>query len=203
MLENLFTLLEQHLDGRSLYLGLLLFLVVFLESLLMFGYFVPAAAILVFTGGLVALDTVSFWPAMIGGTAGALAGSTLTFWLGRHHGERLWRIWPLDRYPRVVSRGRRLFERHGSASLVLGRFSKPLRPMVAAMAGAGAMPTRRFMWLNSMAVLLWSGTCLGMGMGVGLWFEAVSGRGLLAAAVLALIVLWWWWLRRRLSAASA
>ena len=197
--DTTLTLIDNKLIPEDVWVGVMLFVVMFLESILMLGYFIPAVAILLLVGSLVAMDMVSLWPALLGGALGAIAGSSFSFWLGRRYGERVWQTWPLRNYPRAVRRGRRLFDRHGATGLVLGRFSKPFRSLVPALAGTSRMSTRRFMTFNSMAIMVWSPAWVFAGMGVGVSVEALPARGLLAAGLLLGLVLIGWWAYRRRS----
>ncbi len=190
-------LIEQPMVTDDVQIGVILFAVVFLESILMLGYFIPAVAVLLFVGSLVAMEVISLWPVLIGGTLGAIAGSSFSFWLGRRYGDRVWEAWPLRNYPAAVRRSRYLFDRHGATGLVLGRFSKPFRSLMPALAGTSRMPVSRFMALNSLAIMIWSPAWVFAGMGVGFSVEAMPAQSLLAASVLVVVVLMGWWAYRR------
>jgi len=197
MLDNTAAFLEHHIYAHEYRVGVLLFAIMFLESILMLGYFIPAVAILLFVGGLVSIEAVSLAPVLVGGTLGAIAGSCFSFWLGRRYGERVWQTWPLRNYPQAVRRGRRLFDRHGATGLIVGRFSKPFRSLVPALAGTSRMSTRRFLAFNSAAIMIWSPAWLFAGMGVGFSLDAMSGQGMLVAGALLGVVLIGWWAVRR------
>lgn len=155
--------------------GMVLFVLVFVESLLVVGWFVPAVAAVLTAGGLIAVGAVAPLPALLGTMAGAFFGGCLSYWIGRRYRARIVRLWPFSRRPRLISRSRLFFRLHGGKGLVIARFSKPLRPVLPAVAGMSRMPPRRFLMANLLAVALWASAWLVIG------FLAVGSFTLLPA----------------------
>jgi membrane-associated protein len=92
--------------------------------------------------------------AYIGGIAGDSAG----YWLGRRVGLDVvcrWR-WTRRRLGRTVARARDHFERHGGASVFIGRWVGALRAVVPVVAGAARMPFGRFLVWDIPGVLTWT-----------------------------------------------
>src|SRR3954454_10353979 len=157
------------LDPRSLLsaLGAFgVFLILFAETGLLVGFFLPGDSLL-FTAGLLcataataplhlSLPTVLV-AAAAGALAGARAGPQTGFWIGRRVGPPL-----LDRpdRPRLhagVTRARAALDRYGNAkAIVLARFIPVVRTVLNPLAGTVGVPVRAFTTWQVVGGLLWS-----------------------------------------------
>jgi membrane protein DedA with SNARE-associated domain len=92
------------------------------------------------------------------GAAGALAGTSAGFALGRWRGERLltWLARRLRQSPQRLHLLRSEFAAHGATWLFAGRFISGLRNVTGLLAGASAMPTHRFLRVSAAAALTWA-----------------------------------------------
>lgn len=190
--------------------GAALALVAAAESLVLVGLLVPGAAVMFGAGALIGTGHLSFWPMVAWAVAGAIAGDSVSFWLGRRYGERLQTLWPLRRYPGLMSRGIGFFRRHGGKSVLVGRFVGPVRPIIPAVAGMMGMRTGVFLLVNAGSALLWAPAYLAPGMVFAASFSvAASVAGRLVALLILLAVAVWavWrglvWVRRTLAAFAA
>lgn len=143
-----------------------LFLLVFVEALIVVGYLVPAATVLFAVGALAGSGVVSFPLALAGTAAGATLGGSFNYWVGSRLQHRLDALWPFRQHPALLQRNRDFVRRHGGKSVFLARFSKPFRPTVSAVAGALGMDRRRFALFNLWGAILWSSAYLGVGFGL-------------------------------------
>ena len=143
---------------------LVLVAVVFAETGLLVGFFLPGDSLLFAGGVYVAAGVVPLpvWLVVLATWAAAIAGDQVAFLLGRRLGPRLFerrpsRLWS----PRHVEAGRAFFERHGHKAVVLARFVPLARTFTPVVAGALDMPRRRFSAYNVTGALLWcAGTVL-------------------------------------------
>jgi membrane protein DedA with SNARE-associated domain len=117
---------------------------------------IPSTAILIGVGALVATGGVDFLPIWIGASIGAVIGSTFSWWLGRHYGDRILRMWPLRDHPDLVTRGTTLFAKWGVWAIIIGHFFGPLRPVVFLMAGISRMRVLHFHFFNVAGSLAWA-----------------------------------------------
>ena len=153
------------LDPRSLLsaLGALgVFLVLFAETGLLIGFFLPGDSLL-FTAGLLcttgatATLHLSLPTVLIAAAAGALTGAQVGYWIGRRVGPRL-----LDRPDRPqlqhgVHRARVALDRYGAAkAIVLARFIPLVRTVLNPLAGTVGVPVRAFTAWQVAGGLLWS-----------------------------------------------
>ncbi len=181
-LNELLTWLQLHPELALLFV----FLVAFFESLIIVGMILPGAAFMVGFGALIALGALQAGPAVIVAILGAIAGDSLSYWLGRHYKQTLKAHWPFSAYPNLIERGEIFFHRHGGKSVMLGRFIGPLRPVVPAIAGMLAMPRSRFFLINVISACIWAPLYLLPGYLFGLSVDMASefaGRFLLLLAV--------------------
>lgn len=117
---------------------------------------VPSTAMLMAAGAAVATGLMPFLPLWVGAAAGALVGSTFSWWLGRRYGDRILRLRLLRDNPDLVARTERLFARWGMLAVPAGHFIGPLRPVVFLIAGMSGMSFRRFQAVNLPGALAWA-----------------------------------------------
>lgn len=153
-IEWITTLLSSH-HGLTLWISAGL---AFGETMAVISFFIPATTLLVAIGGLAAAGQVSLVPVWIGATGGAIAGATISWWIGHHWGDRLLRAWPFNRNPDRTARGVRAFQRWGLPAIFVGHFFGPLRAVVFIAAGASRLGFWRMQAVNIPASMLWAYT---------------------------------------------
>ena len=134
----------------------LAFLVSFAESFAFVSLLVPGTTILMACGALVPGGTLTLWPLIIGAVVGASLGDGLSYWLGWRYGHRINRLWPMSRYPGMVRMGEEFLQRHGTASVAIGRFFGPIRAVVPLAAGIVRMNGLRFWLANIGSAVVWA-----------------------------------------------
>ena len=170
IIAKLILALQQH-STLSLFF---VFLVAFSESLIIVGLIVPGAVLMILFGALIAMDALEFWPTIFFAISGAVAGDSLSYWLGRRYKTRLNNLWPLSQKPEVIIRANQFIDQHGVKSIFLSRFIGLLRPVVPAIAGMTRMPIKRFIITNISSALLWAPLYLLPGLLFGLSLEMAS-----------------------------
>ena len=145
-----------------------LFAIVFAESGLLVGFFLPGDSLL-FTAGLLASKGILNLPLiLVGCFVAAVAGDQVGYVIGRRMGPALFKR-PDSRFfhQRNVERARAYFDEHGSKTIVLARFIPIVRTFAPVVAGVGRMDYRRFVTFNILGGLLWAVgvTCLGYVLG--------------------------------------
>ncbi|MCW2768621.1 MAG: hypothetical protein JWR27_54 [Aeromicrobium sp.] len=138
---------------------LLVMAVVFAESGLLIGFFLPGDSLLFLAGALVASHVigVAIWALAAGVLVAAVAGDQVGYLIGRRFGPRLFAR-PESRFfsPAHADRAQRFFVRHGPKAVILARFVPVVRTFVPATAGVGAMDRRRFTTYNVIGATVWS-----------------------------------------------
>jgi membrane-associated protein len=134
------------------------FAVVFAESGLLIGFFLPGDSLL-FTAGLLVSQGVLDVPIAVlagGCFIAAVTGDQVGYAFGRRVGPRLFNR-PDSRFFRqeYVERAAAYFERYGSRTIVLARFIPIVRTFAPVLAGVGRMHYRTFVTYNVVGGLLW------------------------------------------------
>lgn len=198
-METLTPLLDW-IGAHPTWAGVLVFLVAFSESLALVGLFMPGAVLMFGFGALIGTGTVEFLPVAIWASTGAIAGDSVSFWLGRRFHQRLRVIWPFRTHPTLMARATDFFYRHGGKSILLARFIGPIRPVIPAVAGMLEMPTRRFLLMNALSGALWAPAYLLPGMlfaaSLSLAAEVATRLAILLGVLAALLFLLVWTTRR-------
>lgn len=136
------------------YLGL--FLVVFAETGLLLGFFLPGDSLLITAGLLAAQGSLALPLVVLACTAGAVLGDSAGYWIGSRFGERVWSR-PGSRWlkPEFVERTHAYFRRYGAKTLVVARFVPVVRTFAPTLAGVGRMPYGTFLTYNVLGGVLW------------------------------------------------
>lgn len=179
--------------------GLLIFLVAWVESLIVIGIILPGIFILFGIGAMIGLGALEFYPVWLAATLGAFLGDIVSYGIGYRLKEHLADFWPFSRHPAMLDRGKYFFHRHGAKSVIAGRFIGPLRPVIPATAGMLAMPPKRFLAVAVPACVLWAPAYLLPGMLFGASLEvAAEYTGHLSLVLIIFVSVLWliWWLIR-------
>ncbi|HED17116.1 MAG TPA: phosphatase PAP2 family protein, partial [Gammaproteobacteria bacterium] len=173
-LSHILLWLQQTITAYPLAAGLFIFTTAFLESLLVVGVIVPGAILMILFGALIALDILNGWATLAYAVTGAIAGDSLSFWIGRRYREQLRCMWPLTRYPVLLEKGEAFFTLHGGKSILFGRFVGPVRAVIPTIAGMMDMPPGRFILINIISALAWAPLYLLPGLVFGASLELAS-----------------------------
>lgn len=149
---------------------LLLMGVLFAETGLLVGFFLPGDSLLFAAGVLVAAGAVPLplWLVALGAAVAATVGDQVAYLIGRRWGPRLFSKEDSRWLSRDhVARSQQFFDRHGPKAVVLARFLPVVRAMTPAVAGLARMPRRRFTAYNVGGGLLWTVGLLAAGFFLG------------------------------------
>jgi len=130
--------------------------IVFTETGLLVGFFLPGDALLITAGLVAAGGGLNIW--WLNGLliVAAIVGDSVGYAIGWRVGPRLFtREKSLVFNPRHVERTRRFYERHGSKTIVIARFVPIVRTFAPVVAGVGQMQYRRFLLYNVLGGVGW------------------------------------------------
>ena len=129
------------------YIGL--FAIVFAESGLFFGFFLPGDSLLLTAGLLASQGKLDIGVLLVILPVAAILGDNVGYWFGKKTGSRIF-----SRDESLLFRRKNLlaaqafYERHGGKTIVLARFMPFIRTFAPIVAGAVEMPFRRFFTFN-------------------------------------------------------
>ncbi|RKN38007.1 DedA family protein [Streptomyces hoynatensis] len=159
---------EQLIESFGL-LGILI--VVFAESGLLIGFFLPGDSVLFTAGLLVSTDQYLHYPLWLVAVlivVAAVLGDQVGYLFGRRVGPALFnrpdsRLFKQEN----VEKAKEFFDKHGAQSLVLARFVPIVRTFTPIIAGVCGMPYRAFVTYNVLGGVLWGAgvTLLGAALG--------------------------------------
>ncbi|WP_086753334.1 VTT domain-containing protein [Streptomyces europaeiscabiei] len=147
-----------------------LLLIVFAESGLLIGFFLPGDSLLFTAGMLIATDVLDFplWAAIVLICVSAIVGDQVGYMFGKKVGPALFKR-PDSRLFKQenVTKAHEFFEKHGPKSLVLARFVPIVRTFTPIIAGVSGMRYRTFLIFNIVGGILWGAgvTLLGSWLG--------------------------------------
>jgi membrane protein DedA with SNARE-associated domain/membrane-associated phospholipid phosphatase len=171
---------------------LLVGLLAFSESLPLVGSIIPGTTMIMAVAALVPSGAIHLWPLLGAAVLGAIGGDGFSYWLGHHYHREIAQVWPLSRYPQILSLGEQAFAKHGGKSVFIARFAPAIRAIVPLVAGILRMNPIRFYAVNILSALAWAPAhilpAVLAGASLGL-FGAVAGR-LLVLVILLLLLLW-------------
>lgn len=155
--------MSQWLDSLTLWLGanpewlgLAIFLIACVECLAIAGIIVPGTIVLFAVAVLAGNGVLSLWETLLLAYLGGLLGDALSYSIGRYFHQDIRRLPILRSHPQWLSAAEIYFQRYGVASLLVGRYIGPLRPMLPMVAGMLNMPLGRFIVVSMLAAAGWS-----------------------------------------------
>jgi membrane-associated protein len=162
----MFDFLKQLTDPESIikYGGLaLLLFVIFAETGLLVGFFLPGDNLIFIAGLLCAMKpelmNVSLPVLLISMMLAAIVGNVFGFWFGKKAGEKLY-----SRKDSFFFRKKHLemtkayYQKHGGKTLILGRFIPIIRTFAPILAGVIKIEFKKFMLYNVIGAVAWIGS---------------------------------------------
>lgn len=149
-----------NLEELILAVGLVgLFAIIFAESGLLIGFFLPGDSLLLTAGVISAANPERFpiWLVCAVCFVAAVTGDAVGYWFGHRVGRRLYERPDSRLFKQSHLRAAEAFyEKHGGKTIVIARFLPFVRTFAPIVAGTAKMPYRRFAIFNFTGALLWA-----------------------------------------------
>jgi membrane-associated protein len=136
--------------------------VVFAETGLLVGFFLPGDSLLVTAGVFCTSATPEAAPLLnivtlnLAVIAAAILGDTVGYWIGAKTGPRIFtREQSLFFSRKHLLRTKEFYERHGGKTIIIARFMPFVRTFAPVVAGVGQMSYRRFLGFNVIGAIGW------------------------------------------------
>lgn len=172
------------LDIVDLIIGLGIFAVIFVifaESGLLIGFFLPGdsllftAGILFHAGILPGNIPIPFFVFVLLLFAAAVLGDSVGYWFGRKTGHRLFKKPDARIFKQShIVHAQEFYEKHGGKTIIIARFVPIVRTFAPVVAGIARMDYKKFITFNLIGGFLWTFGVTYLGYFVGAAFEAAG-----------------------------
>lgn len=135
---------------------LITFLISLSESLALVGTLIPGTVTMTAIGILAGSGVMRVDLTILAAILGAIAGDSASYALGYRFRNQLVTIWPFSRYPTWLGYGKAYFAKHGGKSVLIGRFTGPLRSIIPLIAGMMHMNRWHFLVANVLSAIGWA-----------------------------------------------
>jgi len=137
------------------YVGM--FAIVFAETGLLIGIFLPGDSLLFTAGFLASQDYLNIWILMPVCFVAAIAGDATGYYFGQRFGRSLYER-PDSKWFRKshLVKAEEFFNKHGGRAIVIARFVPIVRSFAPIVAGVSLMPYRSFAIYNVFGAVLWA-----------------------------------------------
>ena len=152
--------------GNYVYIGL--WFVIFAETGLAVGFFLPGDSLLVVSGLFAAAGKLNAALVMLAFFLGSVLGDSTGYWIGRGKGKTLFNresSWVFK--PSRVEKAKQFFEKYGVKTVVLARFVPIVRTFAPIVVGAAGMPYSKFLPFSILGGALWISSMVCAGYFVG------------------------------------
>ncbi|MEZ6141718.1 MAG: VTT domain-containing protein [Zavarzinella sp.] len=139
-------------------------LIIFTETGLLVGFFLPGDSLLV-TVGIVAYGAGWSMPwLIIILSLAAIVGDTVGYWIGAKSGPKIFRKEKSFFFrPSHLQAAQDFYQKHGGKTIILARFMPFIRTFAPVVAGVGKMDYRRFLMFNIIGGIGWVASMLLLG----------------------------------------
>ncbi len=184
MLQDLLDLFRKVYDVQGLvqWGGLIgLVLIVFAETGLLIGFFLPGDSLLV-TAGIFCTDKnptgqplLDFFWVNVCVTAAAIVGDTVGYYIGAKTGPKIFtRENSLFFNRKHILKTKAFYERHGGKTIIIARFMPIVRTFAPVVAGVGQMEYKQFIRYNVFGGIFWVFSMTGLGYVLASNFPAIT-----------------------------
>lgn len=155
--------------------------VIFAESGLLIGFFLPGDSLLFTAGALYSIGVlpgnvpISIHLFVLLLFIAAVLGDSVGYTFGRRTGHHIFKKPDARIFKQShIQRAQSFYEKHGGKTIIIARFIPIIRTFAPIVAGVGKMPYRRFIAFNVIGAFLWTFGVTYLGFFVGEAFQAAG-----------------------------
>lgn len=143
---------------------LILFLVIFCETGLVFLPFLPGDSLIFAAGTFAGIGELNFWLLMILIILAAIIGDTVNYEIGKHFGRKLLNNKKFTIVKQEnLDKADTLISKYGSLAVFIARFMPIIRTIVPFVVGMGRLDYKKFITFNAIGGVTWVGLFLCLG----------------------------------------
>lgn len=149
--------------------------IIFSETGLLVGVFLPGDSLLVTAGLFAATGYLNIYTLVPVLTLAAICGNSVGYFIGRTTGPRIFnRENSLFFNKKHAIRAQQFYEKYGKKTIVLAQFMPIIRTFAPVTAGVAGMPFRTFITFNVIGAIIWIWSMLGIGYFLGNYIPGVD-----------------------------
>ncbi|RKE55688.1 DedA family protein [Sphingobacterium detergens] len=159
----------------------LLLFIIFAETGILIGFFLPGDPILFIAGMIVSnmsispseqVPTLLYWIVLV--SLAAILGNFVGYWCGKVFGKRIMSMedsWFFKKS--YIFKAQEFYEKRGGGAIVLARFLPIVRTFAPIVAGIVGMEFRKFVLYNVIGAVVWAGSLVTLGylLGENVWVK--------------------------------
>lgn len=131
--------------------------VIFLESGVFFGFFLPGASLLFIAGMLASVNVFNIWVLIPLLFTAAILGDSVGYWFGAYIGKAIYKRADSRFFKQKhVQLAHDFFEKYGRVAVLLARFVPIVRTFTPILAGVGSMSYKVFLFYNVLGAVVWA-----------------------------------------------
>jgi len=127
----------------------------FLESLALVGLLLPGIVLMATLGTFIGNGKLPFYPSWIAGTIGCLLGDWSSYYIGLYFKNWLHNLKFLKKHLNLLDKTKSLLNKHSIATILIGRFIGPTRPLIPMVAGMLKLSLKKFIFPSILGCILW------------------------------------------------
>jgi len=205
---DVFLHLDKHLEviaqSYGLWIYVLLFLIIFVETGVVAMPFLPGDSLLFVAGAVAAIGGMSLPILIILLSAAAISGDAVNYSIGKWVGNKVF-SWENSRWfnKEAFNKTHEFYEKHGPITIVIGRFIPFIRTFTPFVAGVGQMTYPRFAFYNVIGGLIWvcGLTSIGYLVGNHPWVKSHFSWVALSLIIIPTLPVLWVFLKHKLNRA--
>ena len=147
--------LGQIIASYGLITYIILFIIIFIETGLVFTPFLPGDSLLFAAGAFAALGSLNIVSILILLILAAILGDTCNYWIGHFFGEKLVANPKVPINKEHIEETQKFFDKHGGKTIILARFVPIVRTFAPFVAGIGRMSYKHFISYNVIGGIAW------------------------------------------------
>ena len=153
---------------------LIIMLIIFAESGMLVGFFLPGDTLLFGAGILAATGALPLWWTILAISVAAIAGDNVGYQIGKSLGPRLFKKDSAVFRHEYIMKAEAFYEKHGSKTMLLSHFVPLVRTFVPVTAGAARMNRKLYVIFDAIGCTTWAVSTTLIGYYLGTRFPGIQ-----------------------------